>query len=182
MEFEQRPRPSSHAGCSEAYFHRQQLHLLCQQQSVMAIFRPGALISGPTGVVLDDECMAIRWDNLGTRTTLSCVEFHLDQYPGQVFWSYNIKIVYSRLDSNIETVISQARTTAQSISDQRVLPSSWCFSADTQLICEQITSPLVWPSSSLRPRRYSSSPDLLHGHTDCFYHTATTSMIRTPRR
>jgi len=106
----------------------------------MSIFRPDLLRAWPIGTFFDDESMSIRWDHSGAKITLSCGQFQLDQYPDQVFWTYTIHITSLCANSDIVGVISQARATAQSISDQRVLPSSWHFGVDTEVICEQSAS------------------------------------------
>lgn len=103
----------------------------------MSIFRPDLLIAWPPGTSFDDESQSIRWDDSGARIILSCAQFQLDQYPHQMFWSYTIHVTLTCANSDVAGVSSQAIATAQSLSDQRVLPTLWNFSVDTEVICEQ---------------------------------------------
>lgn len=71
--------------------------------------------------------------HLDTGISLSCTPFRLAEHYGQVFWSYSIYI--TALNAiNDDNIISKAQARAQSLSNQRRLPSCWNFGAGTPVM------------------------------------------------
>lgn len=115
---------------------------------------PEALVN----LTLDKEHTSLRWDHKSAKITLSCLPFPLEQQFVQISWSYIICIA-PQTNTELDQLITDVKAQAQSLSDCRILPSSWEFGADSIVVLEPSASPDSWWSGSANQERLLSPLD-----------------------
>lgn len=93
------------------------------------------LQAGAHDVRIGADSRSLHWVNEHAEIQLSCFQFTLAKHPGQSFWSYTLTIALEITGTTVNRteVLQNAKDTAQSLSDQRVLPSEWDFAQQTSI-------------------------------------------------